>query len=117
MHTETAKVFLCGNKLDLSANEQVSAKDIDDLRIQCDTALSDSFRVSCRSGDGVEAMFESVATNLVKDGRQEINHDLIAQTRLLRNVDLDSRDRSQCCTSSSSGGNSTSGSVTSVSNT
>ena len=99
MHTETAKVFLCGNKLDLSDNEEVSAKDIDDLRHQCDTALSDSFRVSCKSGTGVDNMFETIASCLIREGKQEINHDLIAQTRRLRHMDLTSRDKGQCCTS------------------
>ena len=100
MHTETAKVFLCGNKIDLSHREEVSAKDIEDLRIQCDTALSDSFRVSCKTGESVYDMFESIASSLIRDGKQQINHELLAQTRLLRNIDLDSRDKSQCCNSS-----------------
>ena len=67
MHTETAKIFLCGNKSDLSHNEQISRSDLEDFQLQCDSVISGMFRTSCQNGQGVREMFQEIAGVLLRE--------------------------------------------------
>jgi GTPase SAR1 family protein len=69
MHSETAKIFLCGSKLDLN-DEQVTEKDIEDFTIQCDAVLSGTYRISSKTNEGVQSMFKDIAEKLVIDAKE-----------------------------------------------
>ncbi|CDW59691.1 GTP binding protein ypt7 [Trichuris trichiura] len=69
---ERARFFLCGNKIDLYPNGSTSAGFNDvDVRQFCDEnhMIGEQFfrklyRVSCKTGEGVAAMFEDIARQL-----------------------------------------------------
>lgn len=67
MHSETAKIFLCGNKSDLAAEEEVTQHDLDDFQLQCDTVISGMYRTSCQTSEGVKEMFQEIARILHTD--------------------------------------------------
>ncbi len=75
MHSETAKIFLCGNKTDIKCDpdEEISEADIEDFREQCDTVLVDNFQISCKMGDGVKEMFQQIADILMAEAEQKFD--------------------------------------------
>ena len=71
MHSNTAKIFVCGNKLDVTENADdvnserfVSDQDISDFCESCGTAISGCYKVSCQTNEGVAEMFNHVASVL-----------------------------------------------------
>ena len=69
MHSKNSKIFLCGNKTDLvrendNFDKYVAEQDIEDFSESCGTAVSGSYRVSCRTGEGVKEMFKHIASVL-----------------------------------------------------
>ena len=69
MHSETAKIFLCGSKLDLN-DEQVTDQDIQDFLVQCDAVLSGTYRISSKTNEGVQDMFKDIAAKLITDAKE-----------------------------------------------
>ena len=65
MQTKTAKIFLCGNKLDLvpetDVDKVVTDSDIEKFIDDCQTVLCGSYKVSCKCSDGIKEMFQSIA--------------------------------------------------------
>ena len=62
MHSETCKLFLCGNKTDIGGREdQVRPGDVEEFQIQCDTVVSGIYRTSCLTGEGVKDMFDDIS--------------------------------------------------------
>ena len=61
VHTETAKIFLCGNKLDIAQGDEITDLDMEAFQLQCDTVLSGNYQISCKTGEGVEDMFKDIA--------------------------------------------------------
>ncbi|KAI4459232.1 drab5-related [Holotrichia oblita] len=57
-YAENAKIFLCGNKLDLvNKVPQVSDADIDAFCEQCHNLISKTYKTSCKTSVGLEEMF------------------------------------------------------------
>ncbi|KAJ6646183.1 Lipase member H-A, partial [Pseudolycoriella hygida] len=52
-YAENAKIFLCGNKSDLEGtNPQVTEADMEDFCEQCQSLISATYKVSCKTGVG-----------------------------------------------------------------
>ncbi|KRT84445.1 ADP ribosylation factor, partial [Oryctes borbonicus] len=72
-YAENAKIFLCGNKLDLvNKVPQVSDADIDAFCEQCHNLISKTYKTSCKTGEGLEEMFADIATQLVQSNRSKL---------------------------------------------
>ena len=70
MYSETARIFLCGNKADL--NPEVSDEDIQQFCEQCHGLIQGVFKTSCKNNVGVEEMFNSIAQSLVESNRSRL---------------------------------------------
>ncbi|XP_013777715.1 ras-related protein Rab-30-like [Limulus polyphemus] len=68
-YAEGAKIFLCGNKIDLKHQMFVTDTDIDEFCEQCHNLISGVFKTSCKTGDGVEEMFADIARQLVSTSK------------------------------------------------
>lgn len=68
-YAEGAKIFLCGNKIDLSSQVYVTDSDIEVFCEQCHNLISGVYKTSCKTGAGVEEMFTDIARQLVGNGR------------------------------------------------
>lgn len=69
-YAENAKIFLCGNRSDLE--NEVSDADMEEFCVQCQSLISSCFKISCKTGEGVEEMFQSIANTLVESNRSRI---------------------------------------------
>lgn len=66
-YAENAKIFLCGNKMDAEVDPddpQVTDADMEDFCEQCSTLISATFKTSCKTGEGLEEMFQEIANSL-----------------------------------------------------
>lgn len=63
-YAENAKIFLCGNKYDLKSKIQVTDADMEGFSEQCRNLVSGIFKTSCKTGEGVDAMFTEIAKQL-----------------------------------------------------
>ncbi|XP_065342251.1 ras-related protein Rab-1A [Cloeon dipterum] len=70
-YAENAKIFLCGNKSDLGA-QQVTDQDMETFCEQCHNLVSATYRTSCKTGQGVEEMFSDIAQHLVQANRSRL---------------------------------------------
>ncbi|KAH8019465.1 hypothetical protein HPB51_019487 [Rhipicephalus microplus] len=68
-YAENAKIFLCGNKVDLVGRIYVSEADIEAFCEQCHNLMSGVYRTSCKTGQGIEEMFTDIARQLVMSCR------------------------------------------------
>lgn len=68
-YAEGAKIFLCGNKIDLVHQMHVIDADIDQFCEQCHNLISGVFKTSCKTGDGVDKMFYDIACQLVSTSK------------------------------------------------
>ena len=95
MHSSTARIFLCGNKVDLAAlhGEQITDSDVRDFQIQCDAVLSGSYRISCKTGEGVTEMFADIADVLTKNQKYKFDRSLIRPSIQPQEND----NKSKCC--------------------
>jgi small GTP-binding protein len=59
-YAENAKIFICGNKSDLT-NQEITDEDIEMFCEQCGTLISGVYKTSCKTGEGVQLMFEDIA--------------------------------------------------------
>jgi small GTP-binding protein len=73
MHSSTAKIFLCGNKLDLEEEDEIIESDVEAFSEQCDAVLSGTFTVSCKTGNGLHDMFVTIATMLQEEAAQKFD--------------------------------------------
>lgn len=77
-YAENAKIVLCGNKSDLEpsatagAAPQVTDQDMEEFCEQCQDLISGTFKISCKTGEGVEEMFQEVANMLVETSRSRL---------------------------------------------
>ncbi|KAI4464768.1 drab5-related [Holotrichia oblita] len=72
-YAENAKIFLCGNKLDLvNKVPQVSDADIDAFCEQCHNLISKTYKTSCKTSVGLEEMFSDIASQLVQSNRSKL---------------------------------------------
>ncbi|KAK2180476.1 hypothetical protein NP493_441g01024 [Ridgeia piscesae] len=79
MHSSTARIFLCGNKIDLAVlqGEQITESDVQDFQIQCDTVLSGTYEISCKTGEGVKEMFADIAMVLARNQKYKFDRSLM----------------------------------------
>lgn len=68
-HAENARIFLCGNKIDQGNEMYVSDNDIETFCEQCHNMISGVYKTSCKTGEGVQEMFEDIARQLVISAR------------------------------------------------
>lgn len=80
-YAENAKIVLCGNKSDLAAGvsaaaaaagQTVTDEDMDVFCEQCQDLISATYKVSCKTGEGLDEMFRDVAGILVEANRSRI---------------------------------------------
>lgn len=78
-YAENAKIVLCGNKSDLDTSSssggappQVTDQDMEDFCEQCQDLISATFKISCKTGEGIEEMFQEVANMLVETSRSRL---------------------------------------------
>jgi Ras-related protein Rab-6A len=70
MWAESAKIFLCGNRMDLQS--EVSDSDMQQFCEQCHGLISATFKTSCKTNEGVKEMFEEIARCLVENNRARL---------------------------------------------
>ncbi|XP_043466455.1 ypt/Rab-type GTPase ypt7 [Leptopilina heterotoma] len=77
-YAENAKIFLCGNKSDLEGgNPQVTDAEMEQFCEQCHNLISATYKTSCKSGVGINEMFEEIAQHLVEANRSRMDlHDM-----------------------------------------
>ena len=98
MHSSTARIFLCGNKIDLAAlpGEQITDSDVHDFQIQCDAVLNGTYNISCKTGEGVKEMFTDIANVLAKNQKFKFDKSLMMPTIQPREDD-EHQKSGQCC--------------------
>ncbi|XP_023240214.1 ras-related protein Rab-30 [Centruroides vittatus] len=64
-YAENAKIFLCGNKIDLVHHMDITDSDIEAFCEQCHNLISGVYKTSCKTGAGIEEMFTDIARQLV----------------------------------------------------
>jgi Ras-related protein Rab-6A len=69
-YAENAKIFLCGNKSD--SESEVTDADMESFCEQCQSLISQTYKTSCKTGGGVEEMFQEIATLLVDSNRSRL---------------------------------------------
>lgn len=74
-YAENAKIFICGNKSDLETMNdiQVSAEDFKEFCEQCHCLVRATYRTSCKTGEGVEDMFQDITRILLECNRSKID--------------------------------------------
>lgn len=79
-YAENAKIFICGNKSDLEGREpQVTDAEMEAFCEQCHSLISATYKTSCRTGAGVEEMFEDIAKVLVESNRSRMELQALEQ--------------------------------------
>lgn len=73
-YAENAKIFLVGNKVDMeqTGDPEVSDADMESFCEQCHSLISATFKTSCKTGDGLEHMFQEIANTLVDSNRSRL---------------------------------------------
>lgn len=71
-YAENAKIFLCGNKYDMKARISITDSDMEAFCEQCHNLVSGIFKVSCKTGEGVEEMFKEIANQLTQTNRSRM---------------------------------------------
>lgn len=79
-YASNAKIFLCGNKSDAEPDPEVTDADIEDFCEQCQTLISATFKTSCKTGEGVEEMFQQIANTLVEANRSRMELQTLDQS-------------------------------------
>lgn len=99
-YAENAKIFLCGNKSDADLDPddpQVSDADIEEFCEQCQTLISATFKTSCKTGEGVEEMFQQIANTLVEANRSRIELQSLDQTGFKVQAPAEGEENSCAC--------------------
>ncbi len=83
-YAENAKIFLCGNKADLTGRVAVTDADMEAFCEQCHNLVSGVYKTSCKSGNGVSEMFADIAAQLAESNRSRIELQTMEQNRSFR---------------------------------
>ncbi|CAD6221864.1 GSCOCG00005202001-RA-CDS [Cotesia congregata] len=77
-YAENAKIFLCGNKNDIETNDPlVTDAEMEQFCEQCHNLISATYKTSCKTGEGINEMFEDIAQHLVEANRSKMGlHDM-----------------------------------------
>ncbi|XP_030570662.1 ras-related protein Rab-14 [Drosophila novamexicana] len=79
-YAENAKIFICGNKSDLEGREpEVSDEEVEAFCEQCHTLISATYKTSCRTGKGIEDMFQDISRQLVQANRSKMELQALEQ--------------------------------------
>jgi len=68
-YAENAKIFLCGNKFDQRSRIQITDSDMEAFCEQCHNLVSGIYKTSCKTGEGVDSMFQDIAKQLSQTNR------------------------------------------------
>lgn len=79
-YAENAKIFLCGNKYDMKARVAITDSDMEAFCEQCHNLVSGIFKVSCKTGEGVEEMFNEIANQLTMNNRSRMELQTMEET-------------------------------------
>lgn len=79
-YAENAKIFLCGNKFDLKSKLQVSDGDMEVFCEQCHNLVSGVYKTSCKTGQGVDEMFQDIARQLADTNKSRIELQTMDET-------------------------------------
>merc|ERR1719427_1070890 len=71
-YAENAKIFLCGNKYDQKSRICITDSDMEAFSEQCHNLVSGIYKTSCKTGEGVEEMFNDIAKQLIHGNRSRI---------------------------------------------
>nr|CAH7713064.1 unnamed protein product [Callosobruchus chinensis] len=72
-YAENAKIFLCGNKLDIVGEEpQITDTEIEAFCEQCHNLISGIYKTSCKTGEGLDDMFNDIAYQLISSNRSRL---------------------------------------------
>ena len=73
-YAENAKIFLVGNKADVhkDSDPQISDSDIESFCEQCHNLISATYKTSCKTGEGIEELFQDIAKFLVDTNRSRL---------------------------------------------
>ncbi|XP_019533258.3 uncharacterized protein LOC109404774 [Aedes albopictus] len=75
-YAENAKIFLVGNKVDVEQSSggepEVSDADMESFCEQCHSLISATYKTSCKTGEGLEDMFQDIANSLVESNRSRL---------------------------------------------
>ncbi|XP_023169955.1 ras-related protein Rab-14 [Drosophila hydei] len=72
-YAENAKIFICGNKCDLEGREpEVTDEEVEAFCEQCHNLISATYKTSCRTGKGIEEMFQDISCQLVQANRSKM---------------------------------------------
>lgn len=94
--TKTAKIFLCGTKLDIISENPVTSEDIENFAQQLDSVVCGTFQVSSRTGQGVHEMFESVGKIMARIVNEKCDPSRIRVSLTAKNVDGEAEQK-RCC--------------------
>eukprot|EP00088_Acartia_fossae_P020375 TRINITY_DN21977_c0_g1_i1.p1 TRINITY_DN21977_c0_g1~~TRINITY_DN21977_c0_g1_i1.p1 ORF type:complete len:224 (-),score=51.32 TRINITY_DN21977_c0_g1_i1:297-968(-) len=71
-YAENAKIFLCGNKYDQKSRICITDSDMEAFSEQCHNLVSGIYKTSCKTGEGIEEMFNDIAKQLIQVNRSRI---------------------------------------------
>ncbi|XP_055596245.1 ras-related protein Rab-30 [Uranotaenia lowii] len=71
-YAENAKIFLVGNKVDLEQTGEVTDADMESFCEQCHSLISATYKISCKTGEGIEEMFQDISNTLVESNRSRL---------------------------------------------
>lgn len=95
VHTKTAKIFLCGNKSDVNPDEvQVTDDDLENFKFQCDSVISGTYKISCKTGTGLDAFLENIVEQLANSVGCKREHALL---KLQYDESQSDAKRGRCC--------------------
>lgn len=78
-YAENAKIFLCGNKADVDSEVEVTETDMMMFSEQCHGLVTGIFKTSCKTGDGIDEMFQQIANILVESNRSRMELQALEQ--------------------------------------
>ncbi|XP_015608882.1 GTP-binding protein ypt7 [Cephus cinctus] len=97
-YAENAKIFLCGNKNDFESTAlQVTDAEMEQFCEQCHNLISATYKTSCKTGQGINEMFEEIAHYLVETNRSRIGLHEMDQERFKISYVDESGDPSCVC--------------------
>lgn len=76
-YAENAKIFLCGNRSDLE--NEVTDQDMEQFCEQCHSLISSCYKTSCKTGNGINEMFQDIANVLVESNRSRLELQALEQ--------------------------------------
>ncbi|KZS07237.1 ras-like GTP-binding protein YPT1 [Daphnia magna] len=96
-YAENAKIYLCGNKSDLKSLIQITDSDMEAFCEQCHTLVAGTFKLSCKTGEGVDEMFSSIALQLAESNRSKFELEKLTENNGLQLTDLEDNENLNKC--------------------